>query len=814
MPGLNKRSVLNMNILLGGAGDNAFINFIKPGGFIQGAGVDLDQLDAQGYPIDNSQVSGINPFSQLQLPASSNTTGPYVLAWTGKGTVLLNLGTWTVNAGLSSGYSEISNGQYSGTNAYIVVSLTAFTGGLLTLFLTATDPDNTNNYVRNLKFYRLADEADLNAGKVFRAGWKQTILDLNPGCIRPLNWTGGSAGMQTRWSNRIPPDYISYVHCYANLVNYPQSTGTNVITVASATGMPVSMTHGEVAAFKLGGSALVSNGRRTVTAITKANPGVVTSAGHGLVNGQKVVFQIGQGIDSMHQLHWKVCTVANKTTDTFELSGLNTSSFSTFTAPGYYPGAVVSEYISMNVGARGEYPVVNAGGYPPGFDGQQLLSGGYIHFVFDKYIVGNRDTGPGAWLCMANANATSSDYVPYQPGVPLEICTALVNELNAMKGTGGAINLWITVPPKSLMSVDPDYSSAENFPVKAVDICLNGGGGWAGLTSSAALLVEFSNETWNTAGGFTGTGYMSRCTQLRYNPTGGTGNTPFTLGTDDLNSFSVIRSIVMCQDLATAYPTQIASGRLVRVAAGHAAYGIAVGGTGVNEPRVMDANVNVLTDAWNVGGTQPYTKFETFAYAPYFDAEASGFAWYANLPTYTANWVAAVGAAAKEAVCAAWIVNGIRPDASAGTTHFVTFGGQFNTVLGGVGRSTIQYEGGYNWQTTLGGVVDTTDKRDFLTAVQNSAAWAAEQKAFFTSIGALAHHYHPAIYIQVTNDRWGYNRPNQNTWLGGVEGAGLNLTWTAMGEYNDANDTGDGGGGGGPVTTVPLMLTMRLRLHA
>ena len=86
----------------------------------------------------------------------------------------------------------------------------------------------------------------------------------------------------------------------------------------------------------------------------------------------------------------------------------------------------------------------------------------------------------GAWLTL-NASATSGDYLTYQPGVPLEICTALVNELNAMKQLAspgsGAINLWITTPPKALMSVDSDYTSGENWAVKAVDICLNGDGG-------------------------------------------------------------------------------------------------------------------------------------------------------------------------------------------------------------------------------------------------------------------------------------------------------------------------------------------------
>jgi len=375
-----------------------------------------------------------------------------------------------------------------------------------------------------------------------------------------------------------------------------------------------------------------------------------------------------------------------------------------------------------------------------------------------------------------------------------------------MKGGGGAINLWITTPPRAMMSVDPDYTSAENWAVKAVDRCLNGGGDWAGLNAASALLMEYSNETWNTA--FTGANWATRCGQLRYDPGGGT--TPFTESTSDISSFAVVRSIVMCQDLAAAYPTEIASGRLVRVAAGQGVYGIAVGGSGVNEPRVW-GGAKVLADPWNTGGADPYLKFETFAWASYFEATHNGFEWYVNnLAIYTANWVAAAGnPTLQESICSDWVTLGVRADISDGTTAYIARAGQFNTVLGNLGKSAIQYEGGYDWWTTAAGH-GTADEAAFLTAVQRSAAWAAEQKAFFTAVGALAHHYHPAIYIHCTNDRWGYNRPYFNTYNGSTEGGALNLTWYSMDEYNDANDDG----GGGAVAGIPLMLAMRLRLHA
>jgi hypothetical protein len=66
----------------------------------------------------------------------------------------------------------------------------------------------------------------------------------------------------------------------------------------------------------------------TITGITKANPGVVTSTAHGLVDGDIVVLTV-QG---MHQLDGRVARVAGKTTDTFQLEGIDTTLFDTFTS--------------------------------------------------------------------------------------------------------------------------------------------------------------------------------------------------------------------------------------------------------------------------------------------------------------------------------------------------------------------------------------------------------------------------------------------------------------------------------------------------
>lgn len=66
----------------------------------------------------------------------------------------------------------------------------------------------------------------------------------------------------------------------------------------------------------------------TITGITKANPGVVTSTSHGLSNGAYVVLDV----EGMYQLDERVVRVANVSTDTFELEGVNTTDYETFSS--------------------------------------------------------------------------------------------------------------------------------------------------------------------------------------------------------------------------------------------------------------------------------------------------------------------------------------------------------------------------------------------------------------------------------------------------------------------------------------------------
>ena len=75
---------------------------------------------------------------------------------------------------------------------------------------------------------------------------------------------------------------------------------------------------------------------KTITGITKANPGVVTATAHGYSNGDTVVIRGVVGMTEVNHIKFKV---ANKTADTFELTttadvNVNTTNYTTYVSGG------------------------------------------------------------------------------------------------------------------------------------------------------------------------------------------------------------------------------------------------------------------------------------------------------------------------------------------------------------------------------------------------------------------------------------------------------------------------------------------------
>jgi hypothetical protein len=75
----------------------------------------------------------------------------------------------------------------------------------------------------------------------------------------------------------------------------------------------------------------VLEGSQNITGATQANPCVVTCAGHGYSNGDRVYIT---GVLGMTQLNGRYFTVANVAANTFELSGVNSTGYTAYSSAG------------------------------------------------------------------------------------------------------------------------------------------------------------------------------------------------------------------------------------------------------------------------------------------------------------------------------------------------------------------------------------------------------------------------------------------------------------------------------------------------
>ena len=86
---------------------------------------------------------------------------------------------------------------------------------------------------------------------------------------------------------------------------------------------------------------------KSITGVTVANPPVVTSAGHGYSNGDRVYIS---GIVGTTELNHREFRVSNKTTDTFELEGIGSTGLSSYTSGGTISKLAYSANAALVIG--------------------------------------------------------------------------------------------------------------------------------------------------------------------------------------------------------------------------------------------------------------------------------------------------------------------------------------------------------------------------------------------------------------------------------------------------------------------------------
>lgn len=107
------------------------------------------------------------------------------------------------------------------------------------------------------------------------------------------------------------------------------NTNTYTVTAIGATTISLNVNSTAFGIYTSGGTLTLY--RRVISGVTQANPAVVTCYSHGFTNGQQVYIV---GVGGMTQLNNNVYTVANATTDTFELSGIDSTGYGAYTTGG------------------------------------------------------------------------------------------------------------------------------------------------------------------------------------------------------------------------------------------------------------------------------------------------------------------------------------------------------------------------------------------------------------------------------------------------------------------------------------------------
>lgn len=687
------RSIVNIGFVTGTGNEYRFIDHFRIAeqfgpygkGWSTGA-VWTQSLAADGYPKISLTAADGKPFGGgVRIPASFQYGQPgsgqfYVLRWKGNGEVrlMLQAGSWTYDASKSKNATPVSSDRWrttAGSDTYIVLNFTG-PAQLFPLIVYATDPSKAGARLSSLQFYRLEDEADLLAGKIFRTPYKRSIVDLCPAAIRFMDWIGGNDSKLTRFESTTRPGYAAYASNGNWVVSAPygETSGTNQYTLAGVTGTPAAPLHGEIVTCRIG-AAMVRSGAKVIASVSNSKPGRITAPAHGFVTGDVVVHQFAAGV--MPKLHLLPCTVTVIDADNYSI-GVDTTTFGSFSG-----SAKANQFITLNVGGRGAYPVTFpipstfASHYGDGY----VAKGDYKTFVFDKTIAAQSDGAGnliyGVWM-FNDAGASNG----HSGGVPLEVCTALVNEVNAMQ-PARPISMWVNIPHLGLCSMDPDYSVQSSWGIQAINMVLNGGNGYSGLVSSAQLLVEYSNETWNSGGSaFSQTYYLAHRGRQRWP----------TSGQNDYASMAALRSVINVEDIKrSAYNNP----RLRFVLAGQGT----LGASGLNQARI-DGSTFFLKDELNVWGptVAPMAHHDHFAFAAYFVASETFDT--ANLPVLAAKWVAARGnAAAQETICAAYVNGVVNPTVGGSETvdrYRLALLPAYISKMKTYGKSVIMYEGGWD----------------------------------------------------------------------------------------------------------------------
>lgn len=459
--------------LVGGAIDYPFIDILRAAPEVWQAFLSPTQdpyqfISANGYP--NAMVAGTSEWRLInnaaRLPASDPINGNFVLDWTG-GPATIDV----VFAGVSQTLiSTTSQPSSAGRIVYNVTSGSIPVGGQITAQINIT---TCTGQITQVRCYPLANQSLLATQQ-----WDPTFLNFYKvwGRVRFMDWFQTNSNIQIKWAHRTLPTQFSQAGWNINTLFYcgasskskgDYTTLNRCPSQADGTaGNPTSWVNGQmIQTYLPPGTAPVAV---NVQSVSLGATTTINATAHGFVNGDIVQFTNGTGggsgtLGTNQQLGSgaPVFTVSGATTNTFNLSGINSSTWNGTSSGSCYYAIRVSD------GFLPEKPV--AGG-----DGNVLFSGVVL------------DGQPATFIYDSTFDRLLYSLAPNGAGQGTPIGMAIETLVDLANNLGPLVQPWFFIPH----GADDDYVTNMLTYIKN------------NLNSSITFVLELSNEVWNIAAGF------------------------------------------------------------------------------------------------------------------------------------------------------------------------------------------------------------------------------------------------------------------------------------------------------------------------
>lgn len=437
------------------------------------------------------------------------------------------------------------------------------------------------------------------------------ITNANPGVVT----TGAAHGYNTG-------DLIGH-YMPRNAINVT-GTSNSTSTISSIS------TSGIIIGLYVYGTGIPAN-----TTVTGVNSGLSQIT---LSNASTFTGSVELQFRTMQNLHQLPCTITVIDTTHYSI-GIDTTSFGAFSSvatPYSY------QFITLQVGTGGSgqfsrkaYPcTVPDGNLPASSFGPFLNALDTKTWYFDKtqsaQTDGSGNPVMGVWMFDFLGGGVNTGF---SGDFPIEVCVALINELNAMS-PAHLIGMWMNIPAWALSSMDPDYSAGSDWAVNAVDVVMNPSStnrasGFSALGYSGAsqinqppLILEYSNEIWPSGTNSDAIAWLINRSLLRW-PTIGAWN-----NNQDYQDMKALRSTCWTRDVKASNPPGLS--RIKFIIGLQGTFGLTPGSGARSYETVFGGNVTanpIFTGDWYTNDTlvtsgswgRPIDNCDGVCLATYFD---------------------------------------------------------------------------------------------------------------------------------------------------------------------------------------------------